>query len=82
MFIDILSFIISILSSTIGSITGIGGGVIIKPVLDMTGLLSVSVISFLSGCTVLTMSTVSLIRSRKTNKYFFSSWFCTWWSFR
>lgn len=67
MFIDILSFIISILSSTIGSITGIGGGVIIKPVLDMTGLLSVSVISFLSGCTVLTMSTVSLIRSRKTD---------------
>lgn len=67
MFIDILSFIISILSSTIGSITGIGGGVIIKPVLDMTGLLSVSVISFLSGCTVLTMSTVSLIRGRKTD---------------
>lgn len=67
MFIDLLAFIISILSSTIGSITGIGGGVIIKPVLDMTGFLSVSVISFLSGCTVLTMSTVSLIRGTKSN---------------
>lgn len=67
MFIDVLSFLISIISSTIGSITGIGGGVIIKPVLDMTGLLSVSMISFLSGCTVLTMSTVSLIRGRNSN---------------
>lgn len=64
--IDILCFLISILSSTIGAITGIGGGVIIKPVLDLTGFLSVSTISFLSGCTVFTMCIVSLFRSRKS----------------
>ena len=60
----ILFFLISLLASTIGSISGIGGGVIIKPVLDATGLLSVSTISFLSGCTVLIMATVSLLRGR------------------
>lgn len=56
-------FIISVVASTIGAISGIGGGVIIKPVLDATGLLSVSTISFMSGTTVLIMATVSLIRS-------------------
>lgn len=46
-----------------GSISGIGGGVIIKPVLDaVTGMPSVQ-ISFLSGVTVLTMTVVSLLRS-------------------
>lgn len=53
--------IISFLASIIGSICGIGGGVIIKPLLDATGLLSVSTVSFLSGCTVLSMSLVSVI---------------------
>ena len=52
-------FAVSILSSTAGSICGIGGGVIIKPVLDALGVMSVSSISFLSGCTVLAMSVVS-----------------------
>lgn len=57
-------FLISFIASTIGAISGIGGGVIIKPVLDAFGLISVSAISFLSGCTVLSMSVVSLIRGR------------------
>ena len=48
----------------VGAICGIGGGVIIKPVLDSFGLLSVSVISFLSGCTVLSMTCYSVIKSR------------------
>ncbi|MFZ2538763.1 MAG: sulfite exporter TauE/SafE family protein [Oscillospiraceae bacterium] len=59
-------FLISLLSSTIGSISGIGGGVIIKPVLDATNTLPVATISFLSGCTVLTMSIVSLLRQRNS----------------
>lgn len=63
---SILYFFISFFASIIGAISGIGGGIIIKPVLDTTGILSVSTISFLSGCTVLSMSIVSLIRSRKS----------------
>lgn len=60
-----LFLLISLFSSTIGAISGIGGGVIIKPVLDATGTLSVSTISWLSGCTVLSMSIISLLRGRK-----------------
>ncbi len=56
--------IICLLATTLGAISGIGGGVIIKPVLDATAGLSVSQISFLSGCSVLAMSIVSLISSR------------------
>lgn len=40
----------------LGTVCGMGGGIIIKPVLDAVGILSVSAISFLSGCTVLAMS--------------------------
>lgn len=58
-------FCVSILASTAGSICGIGGGVIIKPVLDAFGILSVSSISFLSGCTVLVMSLVSVYKNMK-----------------
>ena len=56
-------FIVSFLASIVGAICGIGGGVIIKPVLDMFHLASVSTISFLSGCTVLSMSCYSVGRS-------------------
>lgn len=56
--------LICLLATTLGAISGIGGGVIIKPVLDATANLSVSQISFLSGCSVLAMSIVSLLSSR------------------
>ncbi len=56
----LLFFAVSFLASIIGAICGIGGGVIIKPVLDLCGLASVSTISFLSGCTVLSMSLYSV----------------------
>lgn len=61
----VVFFMVSILSSIAGSICGIGGGVIIKPVLDATGIMSVSSISFLSGCTVLAMSVVSVYKNVK-----------------
>lgn len=51
-------------ASVVGAICGIGGGVIIKPVLDAFGIMDVSTISFLSGCTVLSMTTYSVIRSK------------------
>lgn len=56
-------FVVSLLASVAGAICGIGGGVIIKPVLDLTGVASVSAVSFLSGCTVLSMSCYSVGRS-------------------
>lgn len=60
---QILFFVVSFLASIAGAICGIGGGVIIKPTLDMFGLASVSTISFLSGCTVLSMSCYSVGKS-------------------
>lgn len=51
-------------ASVVGAICGIGGGVLIKPLLDTLGVLSVSSISFLSGCTVLAMSSYSIIKGR------------------
>ncbi len=56
-------FIISLMASTVGAICGIGGGVIVKPVLDMVSSESVSTISFMSGCMVLAMSLYSVGRS-------------------
>lgn len=56
-------FLVSFLASIVGAICGIGGGVVIKPVLDMLGLETVSTISFLSGCTVLSMSCYSVTRA-------------------
>ena len=56
-------FLVSFLASVAGAICGIGGGVVIKPVLDMLGLETVAAISFLSGCTVLSMSCYSVTRS-------------------
>ncbi len=67
---EILYFIISLLASIVGAVCGIGGGVVIKPVLDMFGLAGVATISFLSGCTVLTMSLYSMLhiaRSKEPN---------------
>lgn len=60
---SILFFIISFAASIAGAICGIGGGVIIKPTLDVFGWTSVSTISFLSGCTVLSMSCYSVVKS-------------------
>jgi len=58
--------VLTVFAATIvGSISGIGGGVIIKPVLDAVSGMPSSQISFLSGTTVLTMTIVSLLRSAK-----------------
>jgi uncharacterized membrane protein YfcA len=61
-------FLICFFSSCIGAVVGAGGGVIIKPILDMSRLLSVSVASFCSGCTVFTMALCSLLSSGRKEK--------------
>lgn len=66
--ICLMFFAICFLASVAGAICGIGGGVIIKPVLDAFGILDVNVISFLSGCTVLSMTTYSVVKSRMSRE--------------
>ena len=56
----------SFCASVVGAICGIGGGVLIKPLLDAFGVLSVASISFLSGCTVLSMSCYSVVKAKKS----------------
>ena len=55
-----ICLLVSFLASLAGSICGIGGGVVIKPVLDFLQVAPVSTIGFLSSCTVLAMSCYSV----------------------
>ena len=64
---DILFLIVSFLSSIVGAICGIGGGVVIKPVLDMLQMGNAATINFLSGCTVLSMSLYSVGKSLRAD---------------
>ncbi len=59
-----IAVLISLIASITGAISGIGGGVIIKPVLDAMGNFTVQEVSFLSGCTVLSMTLVSVSSSQ------------------
>ncbi|MGN1019662.1 MAG: sulfite exporter TauE/SafE family protein [Aristaeellaceae bacterium] len=59
-------FVVCLLASTVGGICGIGGGVVIKPLLDATGIMSVSTLSFLSGLTVLAMAAVNVWKNRRS----------------
>lgn len=56
---------VALLATTIGAISGIGGGIIIKPVMDAISGMDLAVINFMSGCTVLGMSAMSIYRGRK-----------------
>ena len=67
-YLYILFWLISFGASIAGAICGIGGGVIIKPVLDAFGVLSVSTISFLSSCTVLCMTCYSVIKGKMSGE--------------
>ena len=62
--IYIVILIITVGASLIGAVSGVGGGVIIKPLLDSFGIMSVADASFLSGCTVLSMSFFCVVKSR------------------
>lgn len=56
----IIYFIMAIVATTVGSLTGMGGGVIMKPVMDMLGHFDVASIGVLSSITVFSMSLVSI----------------------
>lgn len=63
-YLYVIFLAVSFGASVVGAICGIGGGVLIKPLLDAFGVLSVSTISFLSGCTVLSMSCYSVVKAK------------------
>lgn len=56
----LIYFLIAIGATTVGSLTGLGGGVIIKPLLDILGDYNASTIGILSSITVFSMAVVSL----------------------
>ena len=60
---SLIFFIASLLASVAGAVCGIGGGVIVKPTLELFGWASAATISFLSGTMVLAMSCYSVFRS-------------------
>ena len=65
MYIGIIYFIVIILANTVGAISGMGGGVIIKPVLDTLHFHPLAAISFYSSVAVFTMSIVSTLRQMR-----------------
>lgn len=58
----IIYFIIAIGATTAGAMTGMGGGVIIKPVLDVLNQYDVATIGMLSCITVFAMAIVSVMK--------------------
>ena len=59
-------FIVCFLASLLGPLCGIGGGVIIKPVVDAMGVMGVGAVSFLSSVSVLVMSLSTLVQNACT----------------
>ena len=63
--IVLIYFVTIFLSNTVGALSGMGGGVIIKPVLDFIGYHSLSSIAFYSSVAVFTMSISSTYKQYK-----------------
>jgi len=59
---EFLYLSVALFSTTIGALSGLGGGVIIKPVLDAASPFDAATISLLSSFTVLSMAMVSTVR--------------------
>ncbi|NWN99647.1 sulfite exporter TauE/SafE family protein [Tetragenococcus halophilus] len=75
--IGLIYFAVIVLANTVGSVSGIGGGVIIKPILDFIGFHTVTEISFYSTVAVFTMAITSTIRQVKARNNF--NWKIIWW---
>ncbi len=58
----LLYLAIGLIASTVGAISGLGGGVIIKPILDMFGHYDIATIGILSSSTVFAMSIATLTK--------------------
>lgn len=60
--VEILYVLVILTATFLGACAGLGGGVIIKPALDAIGAHDIYTISFLSTCTVFTMSAYATLR--------------------
>ena len=56
----LIYFILALFATTVGSLTGMGGGVIIKPLMDVLGDYNVQTIGIVSSITVFSMAVVSV----------------------
>ncbi len=61
----IIYFLVALIATMLGATAGLGGGVIIKPVLDLLGDYNIVTISVLSSVTVFSMALVSTIKQIK-----------------
>lgn len=61
----VLYFLIAIIATIFGSLVGLGGGVVIKPVLDALGSYDISTVGMLSSFTVFSMAVVSILKQIK-----------------
>lgn len=59
---EIIYFLVSILATTIGATAGLGGGVVIKPVLDSINTFTLPTVNLLSSATIFIMAVVSIIK--------------------
>lgn len=59
--ITLIYCLIILIVCSVGAIIGIGGGIIIKPVLDLIGYHSVETVGFISSCAVFSMSISSSV---------------------
>lgn len=66
----VIYFIIAVLSTTLGSLVGLGGGVIIKPVLDALKDYNLFTVSILSSTTVFAMAVVSVLKKMQSGVKF------------
>lgn len=62
--------VVIIFACSLGSLTGMGGGVMIKPIFDAIGVHDVVSISFYSSVAVFTMSLISTVRQVKNGIQF------------
>lgn len=67
MIIYLIYGVVIFIATFLGAIAGLGGGVIIKPILDLIAFHDVSTISFYSTVAVFIMSLYSLIKNQKSN---------------
>lgn len=62
----IIYFLLALFATTVGSLTGMGGGVIIKPLMDVLGDFDVQTIGIVSSITVFSMAVVSVVKQIKS----------------
>lgn len=60
--LDIAYFFVALIPCVLGSVAGVGGGIIIKPVLSIMGTLNVAAINFLCAFTIFSMACVTLFQ--------------------